>query len=1420
MSNSSFDNSNSDKIKILEQSDATPPKSRKRRVFRLFCILSLILVVLIVSGVVYLKLKYNDEYIKERLITAFNDESQATIQIERLTTSWLEQKISLGGVKIIPNNNPDYPILTISEFTFDLDLIKSYEDNSVYSNTQIENLSLFVHRFTTYDKSTGKKKYTTNITESLNQLIDLPWKKWLSDINWQQAGGSVRISKSQVVVTDDLKILDECSLTDINISLSRINESVKSTITLKSNTHKNTVGNIIVNLNATLNKEGMFNKNSKLGFLNKIIVKSNLEDIDLAQYLEYFGINKLKFNEFTLTLKDPISLWANVNSTSMTDVLLKAKLSSDSIGNFAINKDSIGITPKLKLDVFGKVDFSNTWSEISPLILKLKLYNPTGEILSATSQINGNFGSEFIATIDALSDLSIFSSSTLGKKLGFNVYGKVKHSLAMNWKRNGIWKANYIVNGEGVSTTINDKKVALPLQGEITSIVTKSNILTPLKGSVDFSFNMPFLEFSSTKPLNIDFTNKDRLLTTSIKYRADLEKIYDNFNGIFNSFNVPKISEVIVGTLDADTVGNIFCSFTASSKLKKFKNSPISVKLEFLSKPNKNYDINFKASNSKDLQLAVNGTLEQMQQLWKIKFSQSGIYNTAIFDNFKARFHSVLGEVKLPFTFDGNLREAVNANINYQSMDNYTIAASVKAELKDLKLNFAHYNLAKNLINIESAMVLKRQSSNTIISFNHFNFKTPSSFINFSSGDYDLMTIDNSDWRKTLKSLPPIDGKLSISKDEMKDIGELANNDITLLYFNNATLSGAFQTNGGAKSLVKDFNYTSDLISVDSHKDFYIDPILMTNKIVAHKWFEIQQSLSDISATVKANLYNWRSFLPKVAVDVTAPFEFDAEYIQKGDRLKVHKFVTSESNRNELLIPSISFTGSVVDFFKNIKNFNLKDFTVSVDHNLHISKANISISKIKELDMAGAGSNLRALQGKFISVKDFNINHSLNSNTVTMAGSIAAKASYMSKSSVWPLLSINGLISNYKNPLVFQFEPEVILVKGSLDFTDSDISFNALSPYTYYKPIHEPLKLDFIASQDVNNVSKVRQASLVGGPLSVLISKFSLKPIRDRFTLGVDSIKLDGPFTVKVNNLLLDSAGDRFTADIDLAPLDLSTLQNNIKRQFTFNLAGMVNGAKIHIDDSYWKYFAPVNTSVKVTKTPNNNMSIGATNVTLSPKASTDSTNSLSFAFSGGTADVSADFVSLHNFTIDNPHGFSKQKAVEAKLVNIKPDFKTLFSDQIIIDRIDVDELNAYYEVAFTTNNFDALKNNLQLIFSEDTRDSDSTTRKTLIRDLYVTNGIVRLSSTLLLGMASIPVPLNLHLQNIGGESPGQTLVTGIGSIFTSIGKIGVKLVGSVTGVVGGVGKVGKSIITAPLKLLKNIGNDVEDEDIKDNKTR
>ena len=152
----------------------------------------------------------------------------------------------------------------------------------------------------------------------------------------------------------------------------------------------------------------------------------------------------------------------------------------------------------------------------------------------------------------------------------------------------------------------------------------------------------------------------------------------------------------------------------------------------------------------------------------------------------------------------------------------------------------------------------------------------------------------------------------------------------------------------------------------------------------------------------------------------------------------------------------------------------------------------------------------------------------------------------------------------------------------------------------------------------------------------------------------------------------MDSAGDKIKADIEIAPFNLASIQQNLRLNFPLNISGSVDGVTLHIDDGYWKYFAPVGVTVNTARIPNNIASVGRTDVTIASAVSP--AESLTFGFSRGAADVSIDSINLFDVTVSNPAGFSDNKAVDAGEVRIQPDFQTLFSDQIIINRIDVDK--------------------------------------------------------------------------------------------------------------------------------------------------
>lgn len=1404
--------SSDDEIKInlpehLNNNNTPVASSTFRIMLKIVFWIFLTIIIVIMLGAGYLRFMYNDENIRQLIIAEFNRNNRAKIDISKLTTSLLSQQIQLEGVHIFADDKPELPMVEVKSFNIKLNLPRIIEEKSLYADVLIDGLKLNIRRFKIIDKESNREIYTSNITYSLNKLIELPWKKWLSDIDWRKAGGRLQLSNSGVTVSDDLQYLEDCALSNINFMLMREGENITTELNLTSTTHTNLVGTIHLVSTAILNKPEAYNLNSKLGFLQNITLSAEGRKIDVAQYLEYFGIHQFKADRLALVMQEPYDLNLDIRSNSLDNVKVNAKLKTDSLGSISVENESIGATPKMRADIDGRLNLSQTWTQADPIKVALRLYGREGEIFSANSFINGNFSDEFTATVDAVSNLSLFSKSEIGRKLDSAIYGTVKHSLAVNWKRNGLWKANYLVNGEGVTTTVNGKEVTVPVHGEINCIITKSKLLTPLKGSFDFSFNLPFITLTSTKPLNIDFTTSDKVVTTSIKYQADLEKLYNSFSVLFKSLGIGVIHEIVSGELNADTSGNIDCQFAAYSKLEKYAQRPININASLSRRDDIIYNFKITANEADNLKFDLKGEIKKLPDLWTAAISQSGIFQSGALAELDERFSSVLKKRFMLVPFNGTVREAINTNVNYVSSENYSVASSLKSEVNDFALDLNSVHFARDKLTLAAAFVLKSSPAGRILAFNDLNINTPDSFVRLQTKDYELNNLQLTNITALLSKLPEMSADVSLNSADIKFIGNLADSDLINVFLDQASLSGSFMTENGSLLLIQDLKYRAKPLSVTSNSEFSINPGALAETLIQHRWSDLPKSISDVSAVIAVDPASCAQLFPLEMRGLLAPFKMSAQYTHKNEKLDIEEFSTYSADADTYLVPQLSFRGSMNNFFQNLVQFDLVRFLQSIDGSIDIASADISVAKLKLLAGNDPGSNLRALRGKFLKLNDISIIHKLDSENIAISGSVSGKLSYMSKSSRWPLLEINGRVATGANPLHLKIAGNDLAAQGSLDMSEAAVVFNALAPYRYHKPLNEVLKLEFNVAERTDSSIKVENAKLAGGPLGVDLSGLNFRPIRERFELSIANVQLTGPFAATLENLLLDSAGDRLKADITVQPLDFAQIQQSLNMPFAVNISGTVDGVKLHIDDSYWKYFAPVNTRVTQTRIPNNLATIGSTSIRLS-SAKSGNDDVISFGFSSGSADVSIDSIKFNDFTVANPAGFSDIKAIDAREVRIQPDFQTIFSDQIIINRIDIDDLNAYYEVSFTKNNFDVLKNNLTSIFSGNgSAASGSTGRKTLVRDLYVNNGVVRLSSKILMGVASIPVPLSLHLENIGGDDAGQTLVSGLGSIFSSIGKVGLGLVGGVGGVVGDVGKVGKSIITAPFKLF-NLGGD------------
>jgi hypothetical protein len=122
---------------------------------------------------------------------------------------------------------------------------------------------------------------------------------------------------------------------------------------------------------------------------------------------------------------------------------------------------------------------------------------------------------------------------------------------------------------------------------------------------------------------------------------------------------------------------------------------------------------------------------------------------------------------------------------------------------------------------------------------------------------------------------------------------------------------------------------------------------------------------------------------------------------------------------------------------------------------------------------------------------------------------------------------------------------------------------------------------------------------------------------------------------------------------------------------------------------------------------------------------------------------------------IGNPKSFIAARAMDIGNLSMKLDTGTLGGTQpIVIEKIDIESPSVTYEVnAKGSSNLQALQSNIQSASAgKKSTENSGPARQVIIRDLYIRNGEVKVTHSLLKGReVSGNLPL-IHLENIGGK--------------------------------------------------------------------
>ncbi len=153
----------------------------------------------------------------------------------------------------------------------------------------------------------------------------------------------------------------------------------------------------------------------------------------------------------------------------------------------------------------------------------------------------------------------------------------------------------------------------------------------------------------------------------------------------------------------------------------------------------------------------------------------------------------------------------------------------------------------------------------------------------------------------------------------------------------------------------------------------------------------------------------------------------------------------------------------------------------------------------------------------------------------------------------------------------------------------------------------------------------------------------------------------------------------------------------------------------------------------------------------------------------------------IRGFYLGNPGTFKSPKALSVESIYIDVDEKSLTSDPIIIEKIEVIAPEITYEKRGGTDNFQTILNNIKER-TEAGKESEAKTEKTgegaksegkkiVIRDVIIRDGRITLA-TAVLGGSEITVPLpNIHLTNIGQGAGGTSPAEAAKEIFAALYK-------------------------------------------------
>jgi len=156
----------------------------------------------------------------------------------------------------------------------------------------------------------------------------------------------------------------------------------------------------------------------------------------------------------------------------------------------------------------------------------------------------------------------------------------------------------------------------------------------------------------------------------------------------------------------------------------------------------------------------------------------------------------------------------------------------------------------------------------------------------------------------------------------------------------------------------------------------------------------------------------------------------------------------------------------------------------------------------------------------------------------------------------------------------------------------------------------------------------------------------------------------------------------------------------------------------------------------------------------------------------------------LRGLTVGNPKGFKTDRAFSLGEISVALDVGTVTQNPIVIKEIVISAPEVTYELRSGGSNIDVIQRNVNAYtgtakgkakVKDPSKDPDKEGRKLIIQHLYVKNGKVNVSATMLKGKELSAALPDIHLKDIGkqkgGADPSEVVEKLVRAISQSAGK-------------------------------------------------